>query len=79
MSNVHAAFCHRLRKIIELRGTPRKTVAWRSGLAHSTISHMVCGRRSNPSVATVWALAGALQVDPYWLLGLGDDDDDVCI
>lgn len=59
----------RLDAAMRLRNTGVTDLAKRSGYEAGYISSLRKGRRSNPTLATVWALAGALDVDPLWLLG----------
>lgn len=70
--SVHEAFIQRLRQALASAG-PLKVTAARSGYSAGYISSLVHGRVSNPTIGTVWALAGALDVDPLWLLGANVD------
>ena len=68
--NVHHEIATRAKGVIESQAIPLKVVAERSGLSTGWISGILRGQNVNPRVGNVWALAGALNVDPHWLMGL---------
>lgn len=59
----------RLDAAMRLRNMGVTDLAKRSGYEAGYISSLRKGRRNNPTLAAVWALAGALEVEPLWLLG----------
>jgi transcriptional regulator with XRE-family HTH domain len=70
--NVHDTLRVRLREALEASPLNLKAVADRSGYTAGYI-RAIAGRSTrdqrNPTVGAVWAIAGALDVDPLWLLG----------
>ncbi len=70
--SVHETFARRLKQALATAG-PLKVTAARSGYSRGYISALAQGHDSNPTLGTVWALAGALNVDPLWLLGADVD------
>jgi plasmid maintenance system antidote protein VapI len=53
-----------LRECIAVQGISERSVAARAGLAHSTVNHLVSGRRDTCSAQTARALEGALGCSP---------------
>jgi transcriptional regulator with XRE-family HTH domain len=49
-----------LRAYVRLSGLSERALAARAGVAHSTVNHLLSGRRSRCSAATAEAIAAAL-------------------
>ena len=64
---VHAILRTRLREALDASPLNLKTISHRSGYSSGYITSLT--RSRNPTVGAVWAIAGALGVDPLWLLG----------
>lgn len=65
----HRVLRRRLNEAMRLRAVRPVDLAKRSGYSAGYIANLRAGRGSNPTLAAVWALAGALGVEPLWLLG----------
>lgn len=70
--SVHETFAKRLKQALATAG-PLKVIAARSGYSRGYISALANSGDGNPTIGTVWALGGALGVDPLWLLGADVD------
>lgn len=70
--NVHAILRDRLRKALSEAPGGLSRVSATSGYSKGYIAALA-GRsvrqQNNPTIGAVWAIAGALGVDPFWLLG----------
>ena len=70
--SVHDTLRVRLREALKASHLPLKAVADRSGYTPGYV-RAIAGRSTrdqrNPTIGAVWAIAGALGVDPLWLLG----------
>lgn len=67
--NVHETFRTRLREVTKARGRGTyKQVAIKSGYSEGYIRSMVSGNR-NPTIGAIWAVADALDISPFYLLG----------
>ena len=71
--NVHAELSERTRKLVTERGMKISQLSHDSGLSVGTISGLLRGQHANLRIGNVWALAGALNVDPFWLMGHDGD------
>jgi transcriptional regulator with XRE-family HTH domain len=71
--SVHATFSDRLGEALRMRGQTLKGLSRVSGYNTSYLCRLRAGDKANPTVGAVWALASALDVSPFWLLG-GDDE-----
>ena len=70
---VHQILRERLRAITRQRGRGIfKQIAFKSGYSDSYIRGLVSSRR-NPTIGAVWAIADALEINPFYLLGGTDD------
>jgi transcriptional regulator with XRE-family HTH domain len=54
-------------KLLEERGISEREVARRADLSHSTVNHLVTGRRSSCALLTALAIEGVLGVKPSTL------------
>ncbi len=70
--SVHLTIRRRLAEAMQARRLTAREVAERSGYSAYYVRGVQRGRYGNPTIGAVWALAGALEVDPGWLLGLDD-------
>lgn len=67
-------FRERLRIAVAAQPRPRwKALERRSGYSVGYIRDLMHDRRHSPTLGCVYALAGALNVRPAWLLGLDND------
>ena len=71
---VNQSFQIRLRHALQSHKI--SVIARRSGYDENYIRSLREGRKSNPTISFVWAVAGALGVSPAWLLGLETEDED---
>ena len=67
--NVHHEIATRAKQVAVEKAMPLKAIAERSGLSTGWISGILSGKHVNPRIGNIWALAGALGVDPFWLMG----------
>lgn len=70
-SNVYATLAKRLRYAIDLDRRSLSQIARASGYSTGYISALYrkTGPQVNSSLGAIWAIAGALNVEPLWLLG----------
>jgi len=68
-----STFGQRLKIAREEREWTQAQIAERSGVPAMMISHYETGVRANPSLATLKAIADALNVSIEWLLGRTED------
>jgi len=61
-------FGQRVKKLREQRGWTQQELAGRAGLTNDTISNYERGRRTDPPVSVVWAVASAFGVSVEELL-----------
>ena len=70
---VHATLHKRLREALDASDLNLKTIAHRAGYSSGYITSLAPRSKHmqprNPTIGAVWAIAGALGVDPLWLLG----------
>lgn len=71
--SVHLTFSKRLGEAMRMRGQTLTGLSRVSGYNTSYLCRLRSGAQANPTVGAVWALASALDVNPFWLLG-GDDE-----
>lgn len=70
---VNAAFVERLKFAIKADKRKVKEIAHKAGYSPAHISAVMHGRRSNPTIGFVEALAHTLERDLGWMLGLTND------
>lgn len=69
---VHTIFRDRLSEVLaELGRGAMKELAYKSGYSAGYIRGLAANGR-NPTIGAVWAIAQALDVCPFWLLGKGE-------
>ena len=66
-------FQARLRQAVDWAGLTWPELARRSGYSASYIQNLINGKKCNPTVACVCALAATLDRPLPWLLGIDDD------
>ena len=69
MSELHRTFCERVAQIAERDGLSLSAIARRAGYDPTYLQATVRGKRHNCTLEYVESIAGALGVDPLWLLG----------
>jgi transcriptional regulator with XRE-family HTH domain len=72
MSDVHATLRERLNEALDRHPDHIKVIAERAGYNREYVASLAGrrkGRTFSPTIGAVWAIAGALGVDPLWLLG----------
>lgn len=75
--SIHYTFRDRLRIALKADGRGAlKRVSLKSGYSDGYIRGLASNHPRNPTLGTVWALADALDVDPLWLLGAGEIEED---
>lgn len=71
--NIHEIFKTRLKYVLKNGGHGyQKDIAEKSGYSPSYIRGLTSGLR-NPTIRAVWAIAKAMDISPFYLLG-GDND-----
>lgn len=66
-------FRERLKLAVDRTGATWPEIARRSGYSASYIQSLINGKKCNPTVACVFALAATLNTPLPWLLGIDDD------
>ncbi|MFM5429848.1 helix-turn-helix domain-containing protein [Aeromonas veronii] len=57
----------RIQERLEERGITAADLARKTGLSKPTLSAIIHGNTSDPRISSVYAIAKALNCDPYWL------------
>ena len=66
---VNDVFRERLLAAVKDSGLSMDKIGYLSGYSPNYILRLKNGHMSNPTISLVWAVANALDVSPYWLLG----------
>ena len=69
MSELHRTFCERVAQVAERDGRPLSVIARRAGYHPTYLQATLRGEKHNCTLQYVESIAGALGVDPLWLLG----------
>lgn len=72
-SDVHASMRKRLRKALDDSPETLNAISKHAGYDPSYVGGLANGKKTNPTIGALWAIAGALNVKPGWLLGLEDE------
>ena len=74
--SIHYTFRDRLKIAMKNYGRyALKNVSLKSGYSPGYVRGLYSNNPRNPTIGAVEAIAGALNVDPLWLLGKGEIDE----
>lgn len=66
---INKTFQQRLNFAVKESGLSLDSIAYLSGYSANYIRRLKNGIMDNPTISVVWAVAGALSIEPLWLLG----------